>query len=367
MSILDRYIARNFLSTFLILLSIIIGMVIMLDLLLNQDEFSKDPNAGSLQVLKYMLSYYGYNLPTYFSLLAGPIMTISAAFALGLMLRNNEMTPLAAAGVRLQRLIAPLLLCSLAIVVVWIANREIIIPSFALKIARERDDYLGARTTGVHCVRDARNSILTAGQLYPRQGKLDRVYIIEPDQHGRPANIIHADSAIWTPTDEDEYSWRLENGARISIDEDTSVAGLTDDIRRARVDTYHFGLKPRDLLLRQSAQFAELMSFEQMNSLVQSQNLPNRDSVRRARDVRFTQPFLQIIMLLLVTPFFLRRAPMNVLGASGWALLTGALFFLVTFLSQSFGGEGTLAQLAVGFPLVLFGPIAVLRLANVKT
>jgi len=40
------------------------------------------------------------------------LMAIAAAFTLGVMLRNNELTPLVAAGVPLQRLIVPLAACS---------------------------------------------------------------------------------------------------------------------------------------------------------------------------------------------------------------------------------------------------------------
>lgn len=134
-----------------------------------------------------------------------------------------------------------------------------------------------------------------------------------------------------------------------------------------RLDEHPFTLSPEQILLRQSSQWADLMSIRQMNSLLQSPNLPNLPAVAKARDIRFTQPLLAWILLLLALPFFLTREPANVLVAGGKALLLTGLCFGFTFLTHSLSVEAHSARLATALPVLVFGPVAVVHIANAKT
>jgi lipopolysaccharide export LptBFGC system permease protein LptF len=109
------------------------------------------------------------------------------------------------------------------------------------------------------------------------------------------------------------------------------------------------------------------MSIRQMNRLLASRNLPNLPRIARARDIRFTQPLLMWILILLAVPFFLSREPTNVLVAGGKALLLTGLCFGFTFLAHGINAAPQTAQLVVALPVLLFGPAAILHLANIKT
>jgi lipopolysaccharide export LptBFGC system permease protein LptF len=150
MSIIDRYVARTFLSGYLILMLVGIGLYTLTDLLVNVDEFAKDETLSLLQVLRLMADYYLCNLPLYYSQLGGPLMAIAAAFTLGMMLRNNELTALVAAGMPLQRLAVPIAACSVLLVAAWMANRELLLPRLAHKIARKHDDVISQRQQQRH-------------------------------------------------------------------------------------------------------------------------------------------------------------------------------------------------------------------------
>ena len=79
MSIIDRYLGRTFLSGYLILMLVGVGLYVLTDVLLNADEFTKDESLPLLQVLGLMGDYYLCNLPLYYSQLGGPLMAIAAA------------------------------------------------------------------------------------------------------------------------------------------------------------------------------------------------------------------------------------------------------------------------------------------------
>jgi len=364
MSIIDRYVARTFLSGYVILMLVGIGLYLLTDLLVNIDEFTEDDTLPPFQVLRLMADYYLCNLPLYYSQLGGPLMAIAAAFTLGTMLRNNELTALVGAGMPLQRLTVPLMACSVLLVAVWMANRELLLPELAHKIARKHDDVISQRTSGVHCARDNNNAILTAVSFVPSESRLEKVFIVEPDTEGQPRHLIEADYATYNY---ERRVWELERGTRVTMYDPLATRGLDASVEPQYVDEYPFTLTPEELVLRRNSQWADLLSLRELNALLQSRNLANRPSIDMSRHVRLTQPLLQWVLLLLALPFFLVRAPTNVMAAGGRALLLSGAFFLVAFVAHGVVKEEAHAALIAWIPILVFGPLAVVQLANVKT
>ncbi len=364
MNTIDRFITGAFLSSYLILLAAGTGLYIFSDLLFNWDEFTENPNLSTVQVIMNMVNYYGYNLPLYYHQLGGAMMAVAAAFTFGTMLRNNELTALVAAGVPLPRLAFPVMFSSVLLVGLWVANSELVVPALAHKIARHHDDLSDTREVEVHCVRDDSNAILSAAELYANRGWMRGVYIIEPDEERNPSYLIRADGAAY---DRAADTWHLDRGARLLMGEAFTDDELGATIRWEPLDEYAFGLTPEQILLRQSAQWSDLMSIRQMNELLKSDNLPNLPAIAKSRHIRFMQPLMIWTLLLLTIPFFLTCAPANVLVAGGKSMLLGGACFAFTFISHSITTEADNALLAAALPLLVFGPVAVLNIANVRT
>lgn len=364
MRTVDRYVTATFLGSYGMLLLVGVGLYVFSDILVNLDEFTQDRALTLVQVLGNMADFYGHNLPLYFHQLGGLMLTLAAGFTFAMMMRNNELTPLIVAGVPLQRLAAPVFVCSVALAGLWLANAEWVLPRYAAQIARQHDDLGERRPVEVRCVRDDRNAILTALELRAKTGVLRGVYIIEPDDHGVPHRLIRADAATYDP---ERGTWRLERGARLLMSPAFTTGEFGDALQWQPLAEYPFTLSPGQILLRQSSQWAELMSFRQMNALLKSRNLPNLPAVAKARDIRFTQPLLAWILMFLAIPFFLTREPANVLVAGGKALVLTGLCFGLAFVAHSMSTDAPTARLATALPVLLFGPVAVLHFANVKT
>ncbi len=364
MNVIDRYVAWSFLSSFVILLLVGMGLYIVGDLMVNLDEFTEDRSLTLLQVAGAMGDYYLYNVPLYYKQLAGPVMALAGAFTLAVMLRRNELTALVAAGVPLQRLAAPVFVCALGLAALWAANAELLIPRIAPKIARQHREVVGQSSLSVSFARDNQGATLIAMQLYPREGRLYRVFIFEPGPDGRPLNLITADSADW---DAQRRVWRLdERGRRQRFVEDAAGGMLAAQIATEAVSEYAFDMSPEEMQLWQRAEFADLLSVSQMNGLLAAEALPMLPAIRTARHVRLTQPILQMILLLLAIPFFLSRSPTNVLAAGGRALLLCGLFFGATFVAHSIISSEW-ALLVTWLPILVFGPVAVQLMANART
>jgi hypothetical protein len=238
------------------------------------------------------------------------------------------------------------------------------LPRLADKIARHHDDLSGTRVSAVDCVRDDRNAILSASELRAQPGWLKNVYVVEPPSPTTPGSLINADAAYYDPQ---RHTWRLERGARLLLGGVFAGGELGAPLQRQPLAEYAFTLTPEQILLRQSAQWAGLMSIRQMNALLQGGRLPNKPAVAKSRDIRFVQPLLSWILMILVVPFFLTREPANVLVAGGKALLLGGLCFGFTFVAHSIPVEASYMRLATALPVLIFGPIAVLHMASVRT
>jgi lipopolysaccharide export LptBFGC system permease protein LptF len=274
------------------------------------------------------------------------------------MLRSNELTPLVAAGVPLQRLAVPILVTGAVLTGLWLANREFLLPEYAHKIARSRDDLVGTRERSVDFARDDNDAVLVARRISLNEGRLEGVVIHVPAAGGN--FVIQADAAMYDPHAE---TWLLDVGRLIR---ESQAGGPRREIVREPIAEFPFGLTPSELVLRESSRWAELLSLRQMNALLRSRNLPNLAVVEMNRHIWLTQPLLQLLLLALTLPFFLTREPGNVLVAGGRALALGAAFFAVTFFAHSMVATDH-AALVAWIPLLVFSPVAVVQFANVKT
>ncbi|MDD4891343.1 MAG: LptF/LptG family permease, partial [Phycisphaerae bacterium] len=150
MKVLDRYILRNFLVSYLILGFVLIGLYVVADLAMNSDEFTKktrdtqrEQTAG--EVLSGIGNYYGHQVFVYFRDLAGIITLASANVTLITMNRRNEMTALLASGVSLYRIIWPIVLLGLGFNLLAVMDQELILPRMADELVRKHDEQAALR------------------------------------------------------------------------------------------------------------------------------------------------------------------------------------------------------------------------------
>ena len=121
MRILDRYIIRAFVFNYLLAVVVLVGMAVLLDLIVNLDNFSKSAaattqaaNTTAGSAIWNMLDYYSYQSLVMFQTVSGAIPLLAAGFTMVRMTRHNELTAMLASGVSLLRVAVPVVLVSLA-------------------------------------------------------------------------------------------------------------------------------------------------------------------------------------------------------------------------------------------------------------
>ena len=139
MKVLDRYILKNFLISYLILAFVLIGLYVLADLTINGQDFTKQQDAKAGDVVGEIANYYGHQVFAYYRELAGIITLASAIVTLISMNRRNEMTALLASGVSLYRVIWPVLVLGLVFTGLSMADQELVLPSMADELVRHHD------------------------------------------------------------------------------------------------------------------------------------------------------------------------------------------------------------------------------------
>ena len=360
LSTLDRYIVRSFLINYVIALAVLVSMYVVLDLFVNFDEFTEE-GLPAAQVAGNIASFYGYNLFLYFAQLSGVITLFASACTLARMQRSNELTAILAAGTSLYRVAVPVVIAGVLMNVMLIADQEFIIPRFAHKLARPHDDVEGRRTYPVWFVRDDENgALVSAVRFNPRDRMLHRMIVIKHDADGLGSEIIQADRAVY---DDRAGQWNLERGTRMHWSTGDMRARPEGD---ERVAAYRSQLTPDDLLLRQAAQWVQFLPIRQMDRLARE---PGQQAARilQVKHTRFTEPFVNMLLLLLGVPFFLNREPTRVLINGGLCLLVTGLCFVVAFLGQHVISLPSYPALPAWLPIMVFGPVAVWFLDSVRT
>jgi lipopolysaccharide export system permease protein len=142
MRIIDRYILRQFLWTFLVCYVSLTGLYVVFDAFTNMENFLRaaDQSGGLLPLLA---SHYGYHAIGFFDRTAGMLVLTSSMFTVSWLQRHQEMTALLAAGVSRTRIVAPILVAAITIHFAAAANRELVIPQFREQLSRTSKDLIG--------------------------------------------------------------------------------------------------------------------------------------------------------------------------------------------------------------------------------
>jgi lipopolysaccharide export LptBFGC system permease protein LptF len=153
--ILDRQRYWSFLKAYVICYVSLVGLYIVIDAFSNLDEFSKRAE-GALEIMMVMGRFYLIHQSSFFDQLSGVIGMMAAIFTVTWMQRNNEQLAMLAAGISTRRAILPVMISSVLVCGISVANQELIMPRLAEELAKTHDDD-GQRTVHVTGRYDALN------------------------------------------------------------------------------------------------------------------------------------------------------------------------------------------------------------------
>ena len=379
MKLVDRYVLSTFLKNYLISFMVLIGMYVVLDMVFHFDNLVDVDSAveatalnNTFGMLWNILDYYFFQSFLFFVHLSGIIPVVAAAFTLLRLSRFGELTALLAAGQPLLRVAAPIIIASVVLNALLIVDQEVVIPRLIPKLSRSHDEiHRGTKYFALAAIQDDNNALLYAARYLPpgAQGPA-RPTMIEVDVLERNERLlteakITAKKAEW---DARQNVWRLEGASRLNH--------LLPDQRPLREDVtvWKTSITPQEIDLYRNTDFVELLSTERINSLLTRPKSFGAANLQRVKHSRFTQPIMNVILLLLAIPCVLTREPGKQKQGATVCLLLMGLAMGSIFLCQQIANTPPTPDLAAHWPAImawapifLFGPLSVFLLDRIKT
>lgn len=314
MKILDRYLARRFLSGWFSVNLVLAGLFSFLELARQLD----DTGEGRYRVADALL-YVLLTLPGRMLAMAPPSALLGSIVALGLLARNHELLALGMSGISMQRVGWSMARPAIFVLLVLLLGMQFIVPSLEQTAWTRRESALSE-----------------SGTLLPRSGfwfKKDRSFVNLNDDmgnglqavdiyaftvDGRLTDFIHAREARIGGNGE----WELLDVRRTTISDQGSSTRkmprlvLPDFLSREQA--FVFALPPETLSL--SGLFSFIATLEERGL--------NADRYRLALWQKSSLPVMTLAMLSLAFPLVL-GSPRNT--GLGWRIMVGGILGVAFF------------------------------------
>jgi lipopolysaccharide export system permease protein len=388
MRILDGQRYWAFLKAYVICFTALVSLYIVIDAFSNFDEFGKRAS-GALEIFTVMGRFYLVHLSDFYDRLCGVIGMMAAIFTVTWMQRNNELLAMLAAGISTQRVIRPVLISSVFVSGLAVANQELIEPQLAEELQRSHDDD-GTRSLFKLSTREDANDILLHGSQADRATRT----VLKFDAT-IPARIfgtireIRASQATYIAEDDRKSPQRggwLLRGAHINIPLDDEAIGAKDsplvvlesakgfpppygEYAELGGETYFLRSSvPFEALTRSRRWFQYAPTIELIRGITDPANTPEKDDIEVFLHNRLLRPLLGLALLFLTLPQVLGGYGRNMFVNLGLSLGTAAVFYGINFMSQYLGSHSVItAELSAWGPLIAFGSFAAGRWGAIRT
>jgi lipopolysaccharide export system permease protein len=372
MLIIDRYLLRQFLQTFLICYLSLTGLYIIFDAFANLDEFVKwGEREGGLWAV--MGPFYLYQSIGFFDRTVGLLTLTSAMFTVTWIQRHNEMTALMAAGISRVRVIRPVIAAVAVISLLAAVNRELVIPKLRSHLAVRPKEMAGDAGRDVPPRYDNRTNVLIRGDAtFLDQQRIEAPDFLLPASLDRYGKHLKAKNAFYQPPANGRPGGYLLRNVQQPKSLETQPS-LSLDGRPVLITPRDAPdwLKPGECFLASDLSFEQLTAastwrdFSSVAELIRGLHNPSlafEADVRVAVHSRFLQPLLDMTLLLLGLPLVLTRESRNIFLAIGLCACVTSAFVLVVTAFQYLGSISYLGispALAAWAPAMIFVPIAV--------
>jgi lipopolysaccharide export system permease protein len=391
--LIDRYLIRHFVFAYLASFVSLLAMYIVIDVFAKFDEFATpdahkvalkqhqgelaagrqtkaikiDEKSLPRQLKSFAINvgnYYAYRIPVFFQRINGILLLLAAAFTIGWMDRQNELTPLLSAGVPIGRLLIPIYIATACFLAIGVLNTELLIPRCADSLLRRAEDPMGKRPLLVPGAFDVNHIHVEARVAFPQKHMIQYARVtLPPDLFGSTLHITCAEMYYRPGNSKTEHGWYM-NGCKPATLPYSHPAihqlqpgqfFLQTDLtyeRLTRRPTWYL-FQPTPLLL---------------DTIEHEHGTAQRSAILAHIHQRLVAPLYDLLLLLLGLPLIASRSQWNIFIRVGWCLLTFALVQGLTMATAMLTKTDLVdPTLAAWLPLMLLGPLVPPLLSSMRT
>ena len=346
LKILDIYVIRKFLSTFLLSIVLILSIVVIFDLSEKIDDFLESGARLNVILFDYYLNFIPYFAVLFSSLFA----FLAVIYFTSRMAYNTEIIAILNSGMSFRRFMLPYFISAFLIASVSFYLSDQVIPN-ANKVKLEfEEQYVKKRpvrfkTKDFH--RQIEPGVYVYLHSYSNVSKVGYQFTIEKFEDGELVSKMMADQIRWDTT---VNKWRARRYYIRTID------GLTETIEEGKQIDTTLAMHPDDFKMRLT--IVETMSLKELDEFIQKQRMQgetNVTSYQIERHNRIAFPFSTFILTLIGVAVSSRKMR----GGIGLQIAIGVVisFTYILFIqfSKQFAIGGMLPVMAaVWLPNVFF-------------
>ena len=359
MSVLTRYVSREFLK----LVGLSLGALILVYLL-----FDFIDRAGNLlrtdPKMIYVALYYLYKVPTIVFQLVPVSVLLACLLSLAILSKNSELTAMKAGGVSVPRIVAPIVALAALIAVAAFAINEFVVPAATQRMKYVQVVYIKGGKWKEDIRRDdlwykSPGAIYNIGRFNPELGRLENVHVLHFNDTFDLIERTDAATAQWV-----NGGWTASHGVRRKFA--NNAITREEPFAEQRLDLPE---TPADLKVVKRD--PEQMSFRELREYVAELRAEGYDVRRYVVDLHGKVSFslISVIMALLGVPWAIRSGRQGgVAFGIGLAVIIGVVYWIVLGFSLALGRSGALPPVAAAWgPHALFGAFGLIGLLRVRS
>jgi lipopolysaccharide export system permease protein len=359
MKLIDGLILRGFYKAWCICFFSLVSLYVVVDLFNRLDDLVSAGDGTALTLVSIIGRFYGYQLVLIFDRLCGIIVMLAAMFTVAWMQRANELLPLLSAGVPMRRVLQPIFIGTLSMVLLSVANRDLLMPRVADQLQNPPSDPRGEKIRMAGSAYEP-NGILISASSCLKKGMVVRGFgCTVPEKIAGSLIQINAEEARYIPRGPKQPSggWLLTGATPKDLPpwRDPIIEVLDPGVGKYFLPTEHVDF---NTLMRTRNWYQFASALELLEEL-QKPESGRQAALAMQMHLRFTLPLLTIIMVMMGLAVLLRDQNRNVFLNAGICLILAGAFFGLCHLSRHLGEQEYLSPaLAAWLPVLLFGPFA---------
>lgn len=356
MKILDWYILKKFIVTFVFVILMFTVIAVVIDASEKTDDFVK----SGLSFWQIVTQYFAGFVPFIIAMIFPIIIFIAVIFFTSKMAGRSEIVAILANGVNFNRLLKPYIMGGVFFAaILWIGNHYIIpkangiYSTFKAKYI-DHNYYSNTSSPSNYMRVDAETFI--SFSYYDKSSNSANQFALQRIKGNKMYYSLRGSFLKWN---EAKRTWKLENVIERKIN------GLKEEVKHLDSMNLKIPIQPKDLDLRRDEYAKDKFTTPELDNFIRQEELRGTEGLNALKIERYRRDATAFSIIIL-TIIGVSVASRKTRGGSGLHLASGiiaaALFVITDRFSTVFSTKGNMPPLLAAWtPNIIFGIVAYIR------